>query len=153
MQRTIAVSLLILGALFLSWLTEAAEPAAKPYSPRVAPASDEAVKAIKRFRLPKGVEARVWAAEPLLANPVSFSFDEKGRCFLAETFRLHKGVTDNRNHMYWLDDDLACRTVADRVAMYQKHAKDKFTSTYEIEHDRVRLIEDTKGAGVADKAT
>jgi quinoprotein glucose dehydrogenase len=152
MQRTIAVSLLILGALFLSWLTEAAEPAAKPYSPRVAPASDEAVKAIKRFRLPKGVEARVWAAEPLLANPVSFCFDEKGRCYVAETFRLNAGVTDNRGHMHWLDDDLASRTVADRVAMYRKHLKDKFAS-YETEHDRVRLIEDSKGAGIADRAT
>ena len=29
----------------------------------------------------------MWAAEPLLANPVAFCFDEKGRCFVAETFR------------------------------------------------------------------
>ena len=152
MQRTIVVSLVVLGALSLSWLIEAAEPAGKPYSPRVAPASEEAVKAIKRFRLPKGVEARAWAAEPLLANPVSFCFDEKGRCYVAETFRLNAGVTDNRGHMNWLDDDLASRTVADRVAMYRKHLKDKFKS-YETEHDRVRLIEDTKGAGVADRAT
>ena len=43
----------------------------------------------------------------MLANPVSFAFDEKGRCFVAETFRLHHGVTDNRGHMNWLDDDLA----------------------------------------------
>ena len=61
-------------------------------------------------------------------------------------------MTDNRSHMYWLDDDLACRTVADRVAMYKKHLKDKFAS-YEREHDRVRLVEDTKGQGRADKAT
>ncbi len=54
--------------------------------------------------------------------------------------------------MNWLDDDLASRTVAERVAMYRKHLKDKF-ATYESEQDRVRLIEDTKGAGVADKAT
>ena len=30
----------------------------------------------------------------------------------------HAGVTDTRGHMYWLDDDLACRTVADRVARW-----------------------------------
>jgi len=152
MQRTIAVSLFVLGTFSVSWLIEAAEPAGKPYSPRVAAASGEAAKAMKRIRLPKGIEARVWAAEPLLANPVSFCFDEKGRCFVAETFRLHAGVTDNRGHMNWLDDDLASRTVADRVAMYRKHLGDKF-KTYETEHDRVRLIEDTKGTGVADKAT
>ena len=54
--------------------------------------------------------------------------------------------------MYWLDDDLACRTVADRVAMYKKHLKDKFPS-YAIEQDRVRLVEDTEGTGRADKST
>ena len=71
----------------------------KPYTPQVQGPSNEAQQAIKRFRLPNGVEASVWAAEPLLANPVSFCFDERGRCFVAETFRLHHGVTDNRGHM------------------------------------------------------
>ena len=101
-------------------------PAAEPYNPPIKPASDEGVRAIKRFHMPKGVEARLWAAEPFCANPVAFCFDEKGRCFLAETFRLHKGVTDNRKHMNWLDDDLASRTVEDRVALYHKYLKDKF---------------------------
>jgi len=54
--------------------------------------------------------------------------------------------------MDWLDDDLASRSVADRVAMYRKFAKDKFHE-YETEHDRVRLVEDTDGDGVADKAS
>jgi quinoprotein glucose dehydrogenase len=88
----------------------------------------------------------------MLANPVSFCFDEKGRCYVAETFRLHHGVPDNRDHMDWLDDDLAARTVEDRVAMYRKYLGDKFAE-YETEHERVRLLEDTKGAGKADKAT
>src|SRR5579864_860454 len=131
----------------------AADPPAPEYKPFVAPPSDEGQKAIKQFRVPIGVETRLWAAEPLLANPVAFCFDEMGRCFVAETFRLHHGVTDNRSHMNWLDDDIACRTVADRVAMYKKYAKEKFASTYEKEHDRIRLVEDSKGTGVADKAT
>jgi quinoprotein glucose dehydrogenase len=137
-----------LGVLSLPWLSEAAEPVDKSSSP---PAS-EAAKAMKRFRLPQGVEARVWAAEPLMANPVAFCFDERGRCYVAETFRLNRGVTDNRGHMSWLDDDVASRTVADRVAMYRKHLKEKF-ATYETEQDRVRFVEDTKGTGVADRAT
>jgi quinoprotein glucose dehydrogenase len=89
----------------------------------------------------------------LLANPVSIAFDEKGRCFVAETYRLHHGVTDNRRHMYWLDDDVACRTVADRVAMYRKHAKDKFAAEYEKDEDRVKLIWDSTGKGVADQSS
>src|SRR5262249_31224270 len=72
--------------------------------------------------------------------------------YVAETFRLHAGVTDTRAHMYWLDDDLACRQVADRVAMYKKHLGDKFAS-YGIEHERIRLLEDTDGDGKADRST
>ena len=151
MHRTIAVFLVALGVLSAFWLAEASEPVSKPYSPRVAAASDEAVRAIKRFRLPPGIECRPWA-EQLLANPVAFCFDERGHCYVAETFRLHAGVTDNRSHMNWLDDDLASRTVADRVALYRKHLKDKFKS-YEVAHDRVRLLVDSTGKGAADKAT
>jgi quinoprotein glucose dehydrogenase len=147
-RSLLAAALAALGLLSLTGLADD-----KPYNPKVLGPSKEAEQAIKRFRLPKGVEASVWAAEPLLANPVSFCFDEKGRCYVAETFRLHRGVTDNRGHMNWLDDDLASRIVEDRVAMYKKYAKDKFASTYETEHDRVKLIWDSKGAGRADKAT
>ncbi|HKI38481.1 MAG TPA: PVC-type heme-binding CxxCH protein [Gemmataceae bacterium] len=122
------------------------------YSPHIEGPSKEAEMALSSFRLPSGMEARVWAAEPMLANPVSFCFDEKGRCYVAETFRLHHGVTDNRDHPEWVDDDMASRSVEDRVALYRKYRGDKF-GEYETEHDRVRLLEDTKGAGKADKAT
>jgi quinoprotein glucose dehydrogenase len=127
-------------------------PPKDPYADRLAKASDEWKQTVQRMRLPSGVKADIWAAEPLVANIVSFAFDEKGRCYVAETFRLHAGVTDNRNHMNWLDDDLAARTVADRVAMYKKYLKGKFPD-YEKEHDRVRLVEDTTGAGHADRAS
>src|SRR6185312_6363694 len=79
-------------------------------------------------------------------------FDEKGRCYVAETFRLHAGVTDNRGHRNWLDDDLASRTVADRVAMYRKYLGKDFDS-YARAQDRVVLLEDTKCTGRADRAT
>src|SRR4051794_2842375 len=83
---------------------------ADPYAKQIAKPSDEPKKAIARFQLEKGLQVALFAAEPLLANPVAFSFDEKGRCFVAETFRLHKGVTDNRDHpREWTDDDLAAR--------------------------------------------
>jgi quinoprotein glucose dehydrogenase len=126
------------------------------YNPKVAPASDEGQQAIKRIVAPKETQVTLYAAEPMLANPVCFCFDEKGRLFVAETFRLHSGVTDNRNHMgrasNWLDEDLACRTVEDRIAMYRRQFA-KSIDDYTKEHDRIRLIEDTKGAGVADRST
>jgi quinoprotein glucose dehydrogenase len=124
----------------------------KPYNPAVAAASDEPAKAMKRIRVPAGLRLDLFAAEPMLANPVCFCVDEKNRFYVAETFRLHAGVTDIRGHMDWLDDDLACRTVEDRVAMYRRKLGKNFPS-YEREHERVRLIEDAKGEGKADRAT
>src|SRR5437899_2649302 len=72
----------------------------KPFEPKIAAASKEPEQAMKRIRVPSGTKIELFAAEPLLANPVAFCFDEKGRCFVAETYRIQKGVTDNRNHMY-----------------------------------------------------
>ena len=152
MPRPIPVLFAVLLCAFFAAAIEAQPEPSDPYANKLAKASDEWKKTLQRLKLPAGVQADLWAAEPHVANIVSFAFDEKGRCYVAETFRLHHGVTDNRSHMDWLDDDLACRTVADRVAMYKKHLKGKFPS-YEIDHDRVRLVEDTKGTGRADKST
>ncbi len=124
----------------------------QPYDPPLAPASDQAQRAIRSFRVPRGLSVELFAAEPLLANPVAFCLDEKGVVYVAETFRLNAGVTDTRGHMNWLDADLACRTVADRVAMYKKYLGKDFAS-YNIHHDRVRRIVDRDGDGRADTAT
>ena len=95
----------------------------------------------------------LFAAEPMLANPVSFATDERGRFYVVETFRHSDGVPDIRGVMHWLDTDLASRTVADRVAMYKKFLKPEEFDRYSLEHDRIRLIEDTDHDGKADKAT
>jgi quinoprotein glucose dehydrogenase len=110
--------------------------------------SADAEKALKRMQVPAGCTAEVWAAEPLLANPVSFCFDEQGRIYVAETYRLHKGVTDNRGHMNWLDDELACRTVADRLDLYKKY---KYNAAGPA--DRIRRLESSTGRGKPDRAT
>lgn len=127
------------------------EPTA-PYSPKIAEASDDAQRAIARVRVPEGLRLELVAAEPHLANPVAFCFDERGRIFVAETFRLHDGVTDIRGHMDWLDDDLASRSVEDRLAMYQRRLGDKFAS-FAQHHDRVSLLEDRDGDGRVDAST
>jgi quinoprotein glucose dehydrogenase len=124
----------------------------KPYFPTIAAASDEGERAIRSFRVPAGLTVELFAAEPLLANPVAFCIDEKGCMYVAETFRLGEGVTDTREHMEWLDDDLACRTVADRVAMYRKFLGKEFEK-FHLQHERVRRIVDRDGDGRADSAT
>ncbi len=131
---------------------DATKPGGHAYDPSVSSASPDAARAMAGFRVPDGLKLELFAAEPLLANPVVFSFDEKGRVYVVETFRLHKGVTDNRGHMNWLDADLASRTVEDRVAMYRKFLG-KEAETYAQEHDRIRLLEDRDGDGKPDHAT
>ncbi len=110
----------------------------------------DAEKAAAAVAVEKGLQVELWAAEPLLANPVAFAFDEKGACYVAETTRFGNGVPDTRGHMYWLDDDLACRTVADRVAMYKKEYPGKKPYLgFEKFDDQVRKVWDAKGAGKA----
>src|SRR5258707_1125398 len=87
----------------------------------VAPASNEGEQALQKFRIAPGLKVNMWAAEPMLANPVALCFDEKGRAYVAETFRIDsQGVLDIRGYGNWLDDDLACRTVDDRAAVIRK---------------------------------
>jgi quinoprotein glucose dehydrogenase len=134
--RTFAASLLAL-ALALS--------ASAQQSP-----SSEAEQAVKRLRPPKGLQASLFAAEPDFVNPVAFTFDEKGRAYVVETHRLGNCTYDIRGHMAWVDDDLACRTVADREAMHRKYLGDRYEKLTDSE--RVRFLEDRDGDGRVDHA-
>src|SRR5438128_8584143 len=121
-------------------------------APKILPASDEAELAIKKFQVESGLKVDLWAAEPLLANPVAFNFDEKGRAYVCETYRLGAGVDDIRGIMDWLDEELACRTVEDRLAEMKRHLGDRF-ARYSEHSERVSRIEDRDGDGKADHAT
>ncbi len=125
---------------------------AQQYQPEIAAASKEAELAIGGFVIPRGMTAEVWAAEPLLANPVAFKLDERGRAFVCETFRQQRGVEDNRYHMAWLLDDLAATSLADRLAYFKKHLGPQLAD-YSKHHDRIRLVADTDGDGTADAST
>lgn len=122
----------------------------RDFEPHVAPASEEGKAALGRMQLMKECAASLFAAEPRLANPVSFAISNRGDFYVAETFRHHKGVADIREHMDWCDDDLASRTVEDRVELLRKHEKEHFAD-YSKATDRIRIIRDTDGDGVADE--
>lgn len=102
-----------------------------------------------------GVTVELFATEPLLSNPVAFSPDERGRWFISETYRQERGVEDNRGHANWLNDDIAARTVADRLAMMHKFFPDpvKFAEKFAKQEERIVLVEDTDGDGTADKSS
>lgn len=121
-------------------------------APKVADASNEGEMAMKGMLLPAGFKVELFAAEPDLANPVAFDIDRQNRFWVAETFRLHAGVSDIRGKSAWLDEDLAARTVDDRIAMMKRHEGQNFLS-YEQNSERLRLIVDTNGDRKADKAT
>src|SRR5262245_10998577 len=123
-----------------------------PEEPKIAAASEEGQQALAGFKIPAGLAGHLWAAEPLLANPVAFCLDSRGRVFVCESFRQKHGIEDNRDHARWLDDDLAAQSVADRLAYIQKHLGER-AAEYTKYDDRIRLLEDTDGDGRADKAS
>ncbi len=118
----------------------------------VAPASEDAKAQQRTFRLATGLTCELVAAEPDLCNAVAFAIDGKGRCWVAETFRINDGVFDTRNYMQWKDDDLACRTVADRIAKYGKHIAADIPK-YAAYSERIRLLVDSDRDGVFDRST
>ncbi|MDZ4773078.1 MAG: PVC-type heme-binding CxxCH protein [Planctomycetota bacterium] len=139
----------LLSFSFVLAAAQGPQEAAKPFAPTIEPASDEPALVMKGFKLAEGFTIDCFAAEPRLAHPVCFWIARDGACYVAETFRHHAGVTDIRDHMDWLDDDVAARSVEDRVKMFKKFLGPDF-ATFETEHERVRLLRDTDGDGRID---
>ncbi len=119
----------------------------------ISPASEEGTRALNRMRLAPGLVAKLWAAEPMLANPVAFNFDERGRIFVAETYRYRSSVLDIRDYMWTLESELATRTAEEWLAVVKRNFGDAGLKELSIESERIRLLEDTKHTGVADKST
>ena len=121
------------------------------YAPVVHAASDEGLEAMAAIVAADGVELDLVAAEPLVANPVCLYVCDDGSILVSETFRLHHGVTDMREHPDWLDRELANETVADRVAMFRDLDPENF-DTYDEGEERLRRLVDRDGDGVMDEA-
>ncbi len=118
LNRMVAVAWISSAALVVTvtaWAGDDRKPGSQvpAYDPPISKASDEGLKAIRSFRVPPGLKVELFAAEPLLANPVAFCLDEKGVAYVAETFALttEQGVkpTRARTCMDWLDDDVVAK--------------------------------------------
>jgi quinoprotein glucose dehydrogenase len=159
------VLLLLLSA---SLCLQAAEP---PTPPPANPAqAAELEVALKKLRVTPGFKAEIYAAEPLIQNPVSFSFDEQGRAFVVETHRRRTSVFDIRNHPDWLNADFSFRSVADRSNFFRtvlvpgntnlpakivqdRNNDGKFdVRDIEVESERVRLLFDDNRDAKAERA-
>lgn len=125
----------------------------RPAAPLLAPASSEGQARIKQFKIAPGLKVDLWAAEPMLANPVAFSVDEQGRVWTSETYRYRTSVLDIRHYMFMLEDDLASRSIDDRLATIRKWFGPEGEKALSRETEVIRLIEDTQHTGKADKST
>jgi quinoprotein glucose dehydrogenase len=113
---------------------------------------DAAAKNLAKAKIPAGFTADIWASEPLLANPVAFCFDGKGRMFVSETHRYRSSVLDIRHYMFMLEDDLASRNQDDWTASIKKNFPKDWQELGK-ESELVRLVEDSNGDGKADKTS
>ncbi|HEX5272442.1 MAG TPA: PVC-type heme-binding CxxCH protein, partial [Gemmataceae bacterium] len=75
-------------------------------------------ESVKRMKAADGFEVKLFAAEPMVVNPIAMTVDEKGRVWVVECFEYPK-----------------------------RTAKGK------MPRDRIVILEDTDGDGVADKRT
>jgi quinoprotein glucose dehydrogenase len=115
-------------------------------------AKTEAQRAIRKFRVAPGFEVELVANEPQLQNPVAFHIGNDGKIYVSETGRYRSSALDIRHHMSWYDDDLAARTVEDRVALIKKNAGTNWPKL-QLETETIRLLEDRDGDGVAEFST
>ena len=112
----------------------------------------EARLRIAAFKTPDDIDARLFVDELQTTNPSAICFDDEGRLYIAEIHRWRAGVEDIRNQQHMLFDDVAIRTTADRLAMYEKHALTRPLSYYSEFEDRIVIAEDTDGDGRADSS-
>ena len=120
--------------------------------PTQPPGRDEAEREARRTRLPTGWTQSIWAAEPDVIHPVSFDITDDGRVFVAESLRAWRGVPDVRNLIPWLDEDIASRSVEDRLAFMRRLWGDAGLKLYSQQSERVRLLVDRNGDGKADSS-
>src|SRR5688572_5182045 len=156
LRRSAVISVSALSVALLSNVasqTLTLEQVERLPTPVVDEASDAAEKAIGHFTVPNSLEVKLWAAEPMLANPVAFDVDERGRVFVSETHRYRSSVLDIRDYMGMLELDLASRTIEDRTAFTRKVFGEEAFKQFSIESEVVRLVEDKDRDGKADASS
>ncbi|MDG1857187.1 MAG: HEAT repeat domain-containing protein, partial [Verrucomicrobiota bacterium] len=138
--------------------------------PAVLGQSSEVVSPPYEPLIERGLQMDLWAREPLLINPVALSFDEQGRLYVVETARRGTVDIDIRAHKGWVKEDLGSVSISRQIELFRKWMapeKSRENRSWlqdrneDGSHDwrdltmvkeRVHLIEDTNGDGVADRS-
>lgn len=106
------------------------------------------------LKIAEGLAASIYAdhEEHGVMSPTALTVAEDGRLFIAETHRLRTGVRDNRDHLYWVMDDIASTSTEDRLKMHLKWQPELPLSTLTGESEKVRVLLDEDSDGRADSA-
>ncbi len=103
---------------------------------QTAPSPDDALKSI---RVTEGLELQLFAAEPMVEQPVSMSFDDRGRLWVLQyrQYPIPNGLKPTAVDEY-------LRTKYDRVPEPPPHGPKG--------NDRIAILEDVDGDGRADRS-
>jgi hypothetical protein len=102
-MRPLLALLLTTAPAFSEGEVDTPKPARKKddRAPKSNTSLQTARNAMKSFAVAPGLRVDVWAAEPLLENPVALSFDAQGGAFDAVTERRRTSVPDIRKREDW----------------------------------------------------
>lgn len=118
-------------------------------------------EAAKKMTLPEGFEARIFASEPQVVNPVAMTWDERGRLWVVELYEYPLGApagTKPRDNVKILEDtDNDGR--ADKVTVFADGLNLAtgvlvgYGGVFVGQAPHLYFMEDTNGDDVADKKT
>ncbi|ODT97962.1 MAG: hypothetical protein ABS79_06675, partial [Planctomycetes bacterium SCN 63-9] len=122
---------LLVPAILAAWLPAAVAQQPGGFTPE---------EAVKRMVVPEGFHVEVFASEPMVRQPLSATFDERGRLWVIEYLQY-----PNPAGLKPVTVDRYLRTEYDRVPEPPPKGPRGV--------DRIKILEDTDGDGKADKAT
>ncbi len=96
-------------------------------------------EAVRRMRLPQGLEARLAVSEPRIAQPVCIEFDDRGRLWVIQYLQYPNPAGLKRSRV-----DRWSRTRYDQVPAPPPHGPQGA--------DRITILEDQDGDGLADES-
>ena len=96
MRTIVSIYFLVLAFLQCSSSFAAGRQLTGVYSPAPTPALSPE-EAAKKMTLPEGFEARIFAFEPQVVNPVAMTWDDRGRLWVAQLY-AHVFVEEHVRH-------------------------------------------------------